>query len=71
MHLTNVAIQKNAENYDDNIGGKWYIEELKHYLSSKYTSDRVNNSFYKIQEIVVRTLEAMQKTMASDKNNSF
>lgn len=36
MHLTNVAIQKNVDNYDDNIGGKWYIDKLKIYLSSRY-----------------------------------
>lgn len=49
MHLTNVAIQKNAENYDDNLGGKWYMQKLKHYLCSKYSTEKVNTSFYKIQ----------------------
>lgn len=49
MHLTNVAIQKNAENYDENIGGKWYLDKLKNYLSSKYGSEPINHTFYKIQ----------------------
>lgn len=38
MHLTNVAIQKYSDNYDETIGGKWYIDKLKNYLSSKYGS---------------------------------
>lgn len=38
MHLTNVAIQKNSDNYDENIGGKWYLDKLKIYLSSKFGS---------------------------------
>ena len=71
MHLTNVAIQKNAENYDENIGGKWYLDKLKNYLSSKFGTDRINLTFYKIQEIIVKTLEALQKTMGTDRNNSF
>ncbi len=71
MHLTNVAIQKNSDNYDEIIGGKWYLDKLKIYLSSKYGHDKTNLGFYKIQEIIIKTLEALQKTMASDRNNSF
>lgn len=71
MHLTNVAIQKNSDNYDEVIGGKWYLDKLKIYLSSKYGQDKTNLAFYKVQEIIVKTLEALQKTMASERNNSF
>jgi len=42
MHLTNVAIQKHAEGYDETIGGKWYIEQLKLYLLSKYGEEKTN-----------------------------
>lgn len=35
-HLTNVAIQKLSANYDENIGGKWYLDKLKIYLLGKY-----------------------------------
>ena len=71
MHLTNVAVQKNAENYDENIGGKWYLDKLKTYLASKYGTDRINLTFFKIQEIIIKTLEALQKVMSSDRSNSF
>jgi tubulin polyglutamylase TTLL9 len=36
IHLTNVAIQKNTDAYDDVIGGKWLLDKLKIYLCSKY-----------------------------------
>jgi tubulin polyglutamylase TTLL9 len=49
MHLTNVAIQKNSDNYDETLGGKWFLDKLKHYLISKYGGDKINISFYKIQ----------------------
>ena len=38
-----------AEGYDENIGGKWYIEGLKQYLFSKYGDGSTNDSFLKIQ----------------------
>lgn len=35
-HLTNVAININAPNYIKRIGGKWFLEELKKYMLSKF-----------------------------------
>ena len=35
MHLTNVAIQKRNDAYDENTGMKWAIRNLKLYLNSK------------------------------------
>lgn len=56
MHLTNVAVQKNSDNYDQALGGKWYLDKLKIYLASKYGQDKTNLAFYKVQEIIVKTL---------------
>ena len=36
VHLTNVAIQKTADNYDNKVGGKWDLRQLKLYLMSRY-----------------------------------
>jgi tubulin polyglutamylase TTLL9 len=47
-HLTNVAIQKNSENYDAKIGGKWDLRLLKMYLISRYGTEAVNECFHKI-----------------------
>lgn len=47
------------------------MEGLKQYLYSKYGDGPTNDCFLRIQEIIIKTLEALQKTMASDKDNSF
>ena len=45
MHLTNVAIQKTSDNYDDKHGGKWDLRGMKLFLMSKYGDDKVNESY--------------------------
>jgi tubulin polyglutamylase TTLL9 len=35
IHLTNVAVQKNSDHYDEKTGGKWDLRSLKLYLMSK------------------------------------
>lgn len=32
MHLTNVAVQKNADDYNSEHGNKWSIDNLRFYL---------------------------------------
>jgi tubulin polyglutamylase TTLL9 len=46
MHLTNVAIQKTSENYDDKLGGKWDLRGMKLYLMSKFGGEKVNECYY-------------------------
>lgn len=36
-HLTNVAINMNAPTYVKRIGGKWFLDNLKNFMLSKYT----------------------------------
>jgi hypothetical protein len=36
MHLTNVAIQKKSDLYDEAMGGKWDLRDLKLHLLSRY-----------------------------------
>ncbi|RZJ98931.1 MAG: hypothetical protein EOO46_23375 [Flavobacterium sp.] len=33
--MTNVAIQKTSENYDEKLGGKWDLRTLKLYMMSQ------------------------------------
>ena len=35
-HLTNVAINMKSKNYIKRIGGKWFINELKVFMMSKF-----------------------------------
>ncbi len=48
MHLTNVAIQKTAENYDERTGGKMELQALKMYLMSKYGVERTDALFWEV-----------------------
>ena len=36
VHLTNVAIQKTSEDYDESTGGKWLLRDLKLYMMSRW-----------------------------------
>ena len=68
IHLTNVAIQKTAENYDGKTGGKWDLRSLKLYMMSKHGSKRVDELFFQIQSIILQSLLCVQKIMISDKH---
>lgn len=48
VHLTNVAIQKTAENYDERTGGKMELQALKLYLMSKYGVERIDALFWEV-----------------------
>ena len=47
-HLTNVAIQKTADNYDERTGGKMELQALKMYLMSRYGVERVDALFWEV-----------------------
>eukprot|EP01039_Chlorochromonas_danica_P003550 gene3550-3887_t len=68
VHLTNVAIQKTAENYDERTGGKMELQALKLFLMSKYGMERIDALFWEIQMIILRSLLAVQPIMISDKH---
>jgi len=48
MHLTNVAIQKTSDNYDEKLGGKWDLRGMKLYLMSRYGPEKVNECYQQI-----------------------
>lgn len=68
VHLTNVAIQKTADNYDERTGGKMELQGLKLLLMSKYGTERVDTLFWEIQLIILRALLAVQQVMINDKH---
>ncbi len=68
VHLTNVAIQKTADNYDERTGGKMELQALKMYLMSKYGVERTDALFWEMQMIILRALLAVQHVMISDKH---
>ncbi len=68
VHLTNVAVQKGSDNYDEKSGGKWDLRSLKIYLISKYGTEKINNVFFELQEIIVKSLYSVQKVVMNDKH---
>eukprot|EP00919_Chromeraceae_sp_WS-2016_P064681 GHVR01153219.1.p1 GENE.GHVR01153219.1~~GHVR01153219.1.p1 ORF type:complete len:137 (+),score=2.02 GHVR01153219.1:594-1004(+) len=60
-HLTNVAININAPNYIKRIGGKWFLEELKKFMLSKFGIEITNDAFRDIQRCVIKSMLAVQK----------
>lgn len=49
--MTNVAIQKTAENYDERTGGKMELQALKLYLMSRYGVERVDALFWEVSPL--------------------
>ena len=68
MHLTNVAVQKTSENYNEKTGGKWELRSLKLFLISKYGLELVANCFMKIQDIILKSLRSVSKVIMHDKH---
>lgn len=68
VHLTNVAVQKNSDNYDKDIGGKWDLRSLKIFLMSKYSREKVNTLFLDIQDIVLKSIISVQKVIVNDRH---
>lgn len=66
VHLTNVAIQKTTDDYNEILGGKWLVDKLKQYLMSKYDMQEVNECFYNITTLIIKTLKSVIKLMPKD-----
>ncbi|XP_077976310.1 putative tubulin polyglutamylase TTLL9 [Styela clava] len=68
VHLTNVAIQKTAPDYDPEKGCKWSLQQLRTYLTAKHGHEAVENVFRQMNEIFIKTLQSVQKNIINDKH---
>ncbi|EAA22312.1 Tubulin-tyrosine ligase family, putative [Plasmodium yoelii yoelii] len=68
MHLTNVAIQKNAEGYDNTVGGKWFIRELFIYMINRYGYDKIMELIQNIENCIIQSFLAVHKIIINDKH---
>lgn len=68
MHLTNVAVQKTAPDYDPEKGCKWQIQHLRRYLTAKHGTEVVETLFKEMDNIFVRSLLSVQKVIINDKH---
>ncbi|XP_008316914.1 putative tubulin polyglutamylase TTLL9 isoform X1 [Cynoglossus semilaevis] len=67
MHLTNVAVQKTAPDYDPEKGCKWQMQQLRRYLTAKHGREAVETLFAEMDNIFVRSLQSVQKIIINDK----
>ncbi|KAL7063869.1 hypothetical protein AAHC03_04624 [Spirometra sp. Aus1] len=68
VHLTNVAIQKSAPDYDADRGLKWSVCRLRRFLLAKHGYKKVEQLFRDIDTIFVASLLSVQKIMIHDKH---
>ena len=68
VHLTNVSIQKNADDYNSQHGGKWTLESLKLYLTSTRGKDVTEKLFDDINWLIVHSLKSVCWIMNSDRH---
>ncbi|XP_029110255.1 probable tubulin polyglutamylase TTLL9 [Scleropages formosus] len=68
VHLTNVAVQKTAPDYDPEKGCKWQLQKLRRYLTAKHGAETVETLFRDIDNIFIRSLQSVQKVFINDKH---
>lgn len=68
VHLTNVAIQKQADGYDESKGCKWLLSQLKRYLIARHGRAKVDATFKAIDDLFLTCLRAVQPTMTPDRH---
>jgi len=68
VHLTNVAIQKHADDYNDKHGGKWNINNIRFYLEMTKGKEACDRCFNDINNIIYTSLKAVQSVMINDKH---
>jgi len=68
MHLTNVAVQKHSEDYNEENGGKWHIKNLRLWLQATYGQEATDSCFYNIRNLIYHSLKATQSIIINDKH---
>ncbi|CAJ1406444.1 unnamed protein product [Effrenium voratum] len=68
IHLTNVAVQKHNDHYDEKRGGKWDLHSLKMHLMMTEDPKKVHQLFEDMQNVILFSLLSVQKVMIQDKH---
>eukprot|EP00250_Pteridium_aquilinum_P026751 c33533_g1_i1 orf=293-1114(+) len=68
VHLTNFSIQKHAPTYDSKNGTKWPLYNLKLHMITKHGEKAVHDLFHQIEELITRSLLAVQNVIIQDKH---
>lgn len=68
VHLTNVAIQKHGDDYNEKHGNKWHMKNLRLYLEGTQGHEATQKLFDNIHFIIVHSLKSVQNVMINDKH---
>lgn len=68
VHLTNVAIQKQAEDYNDRHGGKWDVSDLMLFIEGTRGKAARDKLAADMESVIVHSLKAVQAVMVNDKH---
>ncbi|CAG0923548.1 unnamed protein product [Notodromas monacha] len=68
VHLTNVAIQKQGEEYNGIHGGKWSVQNLRLYLEGCRGKYVTNKLFDDMTWLVVHSLKAVAPIIVNDRH---
>lgn len=68
VHLTNVAVQKTAPDYDPEKGCKWHLQQLRLFLTARHGAETVERVFRDMDTIFIRSLQSVQKVIINDKH---
>lgn len=67
-HLTNVAVQKKADEYNSEHGSKWSIENLRFYLEQTRGKAATDKCWDEIKNIIYISLKSVQSIIINDKH---
>ncbi|XP_036379658.1 probable tubulin polyglutamylase TTLL9 [Megalops cyprinoides] len=67
VHLTNVAVQRTAPDYDRERGCKWQMQQLRRYLTARHGEPAVDVLFQEVDNIFIRSLLSVHKVIINDK----
>ena len=68
IHLTNVAIQKHGEEYNDRHGGKWSLKNLVQWLEAVRGREATTRMVEQIEAIIINSCKSVQHVIINDKH---
>jgi len=68
VHLTNVAIQKHGDDYNENHGNKWSIANLRLYLEGTRGRAATDELFAGINDVMIHSLRSVQNVIINDRH---
>lgn len=68
IHLTNVAVQKHGQEYNESHGNKWPLESLFLYLEQTHGGEAARKLQFDINALVYHSLKSCQGVVVSDRH---